>query len=240
MTKQKFFIVTIVGLALVSGCTRKYDFPKQGNTSSVTIVNATVNAPAVIPTFTNSTVQWIATATSVSFGNSMEYGIPSGSTALHFWESSDTTQSLFNGSFDLAPQGIYTLFLCGNYQFKNTADTVFTMDVIPYHSVTDSTMSIRFINLSPDSEPLSVDVQGNSPGSTITSLPYKSVSAFVSYSATSAATAPTFEIRDAASGNILLTTSASILPFKSMTVAVIGQESPSGTVPLSTITVNNY
>jgi len=41
------------------------------------------------------------------------------------------------------------------------------------HASTDSVAGIRFVNLSPVTSPVSVDIKGLSNGSEVTSLPYK-------------------------------------------------------------------
>ena len=67
----------------------------------------------------------------------------------------------------------------------------------------DSVFGVRFINLAPGSNPISVDIQGNANGTEAASLAYKAYSGFNKHPATAAIISYTFEFRDAASGKLL-------------------------------------
>jgi len=223
-----------------SSCTRHYDLGPIPVASSITVVNAAINAPAVVVDFSNSPVQWIASAETISFGSSFEYSIPSGQTPVSVIETPDSTQDLFDGTVEFTPQGIYSLFLSGILNGQNQADTLLTIDNPPYFSINDSMMGFRFVNLSPGSNPISVDIQGSANGSTVASLGYKGITGFMPFPATSAYTQYSFEIRDAATGKLLTTASPNVETFQSMTIAVIGQEDSTAATPIQAIEINNF
>jgi hypothetical protein len=82
-------------------------------------------------------------------------------------------------------------------------DTLFTTDTPPYHPPSDSTIGLRFVNLSPASAPVSVNITGGANGSEVSSLPYKSITDFNNYPATAAISDYNFEFRDAATGALI-------------------------------------
>jgi Domain of unknown function (DUF4397) len=103
-------------------------------------------------------------------------------------------------TLDLPVGSINTLFVAGT---TSRPDTLFIREQLPHHQTADSTMGIRFINLSPGSQPVSINLAEQAPGSEIASLPYKGVSGFRRYPATSDISSYTFEFRDKASGALL-------------------------------------
>lgn len=153
---------------------------------------------------------------------------------------------MFNGVLNLSAGGLYSLFITG----KDTTapDYLLVRDTVPLH--TDSTTGIRFVNLSTNSSPVSVDIRGQANGSEVSSLSYKAITGFKSYAATSAISRYTFEFRDMASGNLLasytltgVNTIAPTIPntvlFRNLTIALIGQPS-GGTVPQQCILINSF
>jgi len=240
MKKSKFilFIITIQ-LSLFS-CNKNGNIVKPGAISAFTIVNATVNSQPVVPDFSNSPVNYYSDAQNISFGSFFEYSIPSGNVPFNISQVTDTTHKIFSGSFNLKPATIYSLFLAGQLTTaSSTVDTLFTIDHPPYHSVTDSVAGVRFINLSPGSNPVSVDIQGNAIGSEVESLAYKKITAFKAYMDTSEVPASgqyVFEFRDAASGTLLTTfTYSNMERFDNVTIVFYGLPSNQ-----SAFTVNDF
>ncbi|HZY37575.1 MAG TPA: DUF4397 domain-containing protein [Mucilaginibacter sp.] len=171
-------------------------------TSSLTIVNAIVgSSPLIADYYGDKNVStYYSTAPSIPFGSSNEYGITSGSVPFVIYQQSDTTNAVYRNSITLAGQGIYSLFLSGS---TTTPESIITTDHPPYHPAADSTVGVRFINLSPGSSPVSVNIQGKANGSEVQTLAYKSITSFKNYPATYNVSQYIFEFRDAGSGNLL-------------------------------------
>jgi hypothetical protein len=102
-------------------------------------------------------------------------------------------------------------------------------------------MGIRFVNLSPGSAPVSVDIQGGANGSEAASLPYKSITAFKDYPATPAVSAYTFEFRDLASGALLASYRVNSTPYLNYTIALEGIPGVgTGATAQAAYLINNY
>jgi hypothetical protein len=95
----------------------------------------------------------------VPYTTSFEYSVPSGNTPLIWYQTTDTIHAIYKGTVDFKDDSIYSLFLCGTIAQPGS---LLTVDNPPYHSAQDSTMGIRFINLSFGSNPVSVDIHESS------------------------------------------------------------------------------
>lgn len=204
--------------------------------SSVTIVNALAGSDPIVPVFGIGNPPNFENAVQINYGSSQVYSPLSGNTSLSIKPITDTNHSIFNGNLDLKPGGIYSIYFSGNL---TKPDTLLSWDIIPVHA--DSTVGIRFINLSPGSEALSINLIGTSdPVSAYNSLEYRKIGPFKSYPAhAGAASEYDFEIRNAKTGDVLATFNWSYSLFKNTTVVISGVEN-SGDNPIIVFTVNNY
>jgi hypothetical protein len=227
---------------LLGSCTKDLTNVKIAPVSAVTVVNGVVNSNPLIADLSgaDSVASYFASTPQISYGGFQEYSIPSGKVPAVVFQNSDTAVALFQATLNLAPHAVYSIFLSAADTGGKSIDTLITLDNPPYHSVTDSTDGIRFVNLSAGSNPISVDIQGNPYGSEVNSLAYQAITNFKNYPAGYNFTQYNFEIRDAASGNLLTTYSYGVSPFKNITLAVIGSEDSTATVPLSVTQINNY
>jgi hypothetical protein len=233
----------IVLLFLLFSCNKSENNVKQLSISAMTVVNAVVNAGPLISDITgaDSVASYYSAARQISYGTFFENSIPSASTVpVVIYQLSDTTHALFNAKLNLQPNSIYSLFLSGTLNGQNSPDSLLTVDHPPYHPPTDSSSGIRFVNLSPGSSPISVNIQGNPSASEVSTLSYRNITGFKNYPATTNITQYTFEIRDAASGNLLTAYTYNIAPYQNITIAVIGSKDPNVGVPITTIQVNNF
>jgi hypothetical protein len=110
----------------------------------------------------------------------------------------DTTKFIFNQSITCQKGDIYSLFMTG---YIDAPTGLLIKDILPQHP--DSTTGVRFINLSPNSSSLSVNISGNNNGSEVDNLPYKSYTQFIALPAKLAIENYLFEIRDADTGEQL-------------------------------------
>jgi len=142
----------------------------------------------------------------------------------------------YNQPLNVTDKSNYSLFLTG--ASPSAVDAVLITET--YKDYTDSVSGVRFINLSPGSGSISVDIQGNPNGSENTGLEYKTYSGFKQYPATVTAQNAgfTFEFRDSASGNLLATYSYTPVTFHNVTLAVTGMESSANILQVNDL--SNY
>lgn len=212
--------------------------------ASVNIVNAVASSPGIIPVFgTSEAIQYFANAPNIYYQNSQVYSPLSGSNNLYIIENNDTTvlapkRQMFSGTINLAAGGIYSLFLAGD---SIKPDTMFIQDQIPVYN--DSSAGIRFINLSPGSNPISINLVGNNPVTQqeFSSLGYKAISSFRKYVANSNISGNySFEVHDQGSGNLLKTVIWHYTLFRNNTLVISGSEDLTSPTPLLVFQINNY
>lgn len=209
-------------------------------TASLTIVNATVGSKPLATNFNSEGPVPYTTGKRLPYNsfsnNTNQFNAYAGSQRLRLFQYPDTTagdQPLFDLKLDLPVGSISTLFLTGTV---STPDTLFTRDAIPFFAGGDSAMAIRFVNLSPGSAPVSVNMIGLTNGSEIASLPFKKYSEFRTYAVRDAISDYVFEFRDASSGNLLASYIMTGINYKdpnswiyrSFTMALIGRPVGSG------------
>lgn len=206
----KYITVFVLFLIMVS-CSKENNIPK--GTASLTIINAIPGSNKLVTNFSDN----YELSNHYAFANTLPYNTfniyhvfnsYSGMQKLTLYQFPDTlpkSTPLFNLILDLPIGSIHTLFLAGTV---SSPDTLFVADHAPYHSLLDSVTGIRFINLSPGSSPISVNIQGEADGSEVNSLSYKEITDFKNYAATADVSSYTFEFKDAATGELLATYTA--------------------------------
>lgn len=213
--------------------------------ASLNIINAIPTSQPLIPVFgTTDIIQYFSNTIWIYYGGYYGgvqlYSPVGGSNLLYVVQLTDTVptkEKLFSGTLDLAAGSIYSFFLSGD---TTKADTLLVQDHIPYYS--DSTVGVRFVNLSTGSQPISVNLVGNAASQTeFSGLGYRQISSFKSYPATlNVGGLYTFEVRDQASGNLLYTYTWSYTVFRNNTLVISGSEDPASSTPLMVFAVNNY
>src|SRR5579859_2756543 len=153
--------------------------------ASLTIINAVVGADTLVTNFSGEdtlpTNYINADFLIYNFYSSNTPGAPninqfnsySGKQQLALYRYPDTlpkSTPLFRLTLDLPVGSVNSLFLSGT---AASPDTMFIADHPPYHPSSDSTMGIRFVNLSAGSAPVSINLQGQSNGSEAAGLGYK-------------------------------------------------------------------
>ncbi|MGN6177607.1 MAG: hypothetical protein ACTHNW_00385 [Mucilaginibacter sp.] len=202
MKKFSYILLGMVMLMIISAC-KKEALPKASGAASLTIVNAVNGSTALIPNFNSGqTLKYFRTAIQIGYGSSIEFGSYVGNIPLALSDFSDTTKMVYNHTLNIPAYAIQTLFLAGTL---SNVDSFVTTDKVPTLAAADSLCAIRFVNLSPGSNPVSVDIQGKANGSEVSSLAYKSITDFKTYPAKWNISDYNFEIRDASSGVVLAT-----------------------------------
>jgi hypothetical protein len=208
--------------------------------SAITVVNAVINSNPLIADFSgaDSVAAYYYTSQQIGYGTSWEYSVSSNKVPIVVYQISDTNTALYKNDLMLQASTSYSLFLSG--PDTTHIDTLITQDHAPYHSNSDSTVGIRFVNLAPGNNPISVDVQGNSAGSEASKLPYQSITNFKLYPAPLNITQYIFEIRDDASGDLLTTFTYNVVPFQNITIVINGINGGLGNNSLGAFIVNNF
>jgi len=202
--------------------------------ASLNIVNATIDAPNLALNFSPTGFLYAQNQTFIPDGSNLELGVTSGVNVVNLISSVDTTHTMYHGTLNLASGNVYSLYVAGqapNYQ------TVFMQDNIPIYP--DSSAGVRFINLSPDSPPLHISLQGSS-GDVFSALAYKNITAFEKYTATSNIVnngGYNFNVTDA-SGNVLTTFNWVPMVFNKSNTLVIAGSYTNGSI--SVFQVNNF
>ncbi|BAU54068.1 DUF4397 domain-containing protein [Mucilaginibacter gotjawali] len=250
MWKIYFNLFSILGLSLVLASCKKELTNLGSGTSSLTIVNAVVGNDYLLTDFKRgqSTGNYLPPMNGIHYGTATYFNSYSGQQPLALYHLPDTTATsapVFKLTLDLPVNTIHTLFLMGT---QGDPDQLLTTDQLPYHPDSDSTMGIRFINISKTSHPVSVNIAGQANGSEATGLAYKSVTPFKNYNAGSAIKSYTFEFRDQATGELLgscivdgvnndgSSSSPNIRRYKNFTIALLG--APGGNAPNSALIIS--
>jgi len=205
MRKTYFNLLFIVIFSLgLASCKKELTFKVSG-TSSLTLINGVVGNDYLYTDFNGdkSNGVYISQLGAISYGSAIFFNSYSGQQKLGLYQNPDTnanSKPVFNLTLNMPVNTIHTLFLMGTPQ---NPDQLFTTDQLPYHAPSDSTMGIRFVNISQGSAPVSVNLLGQANGSEADTLSYKGVTAFKNYNAGSAVSSYTFEFRDKATGALL-------------------------------------
>ena len=133
-----------------------------------------------------------------------KYYISNSPQPLAFYTFPDTLpgiKPMLNMELNLQMGEAYTLFLAGS---NKSLDSMLIKETIPVLNESDSVSAVRFVNLC-NTAPISVNLKGKPYGSAVQSLPYKGITGYVNYPAGRSIDTYEFEIRDAASGNLITT-----------------------------------
>jgi len=124
----------------------------------------------------------------------------------------------YNQLISMTETGNISLFLSG----ASPANVDTTRINETYKNYADSLCGVRFINLAPGSKPISVNLKGSANGSEVTNLAYRSYSDFIQYTAKVANPSYVFEIRDAATGSLIISYTLATPYFHNVTIALRG------------------
>jgi hypothetical protein len=165
---------------------------------------------------------------------------------------------MFNGVLNFKAASLYSLFITGTD--TTNPDFLFVQDALSV--IKDSAVGIRFVDLSTGSNPISINLEGNSIGSEVSNLSYKGITNFKQYINNSTTSDYLFVVRDATTGDSLtqfdfqiagsinngngLTdpsnspNNGTLLTFRNVTLAIYGSENSLSNNPLSTMLIDNY
>jgi hypothetical protein len=233
MQQPKLLPALIMLLVLSSSCHKSTD----DTPVNVNIVHAIINGDAVISYVGyNPAMTFPATAASIKFGAAAKYNTAGGANNVLVTTAASKT-SLYSGTLNLDAGGIYSLFLCGT---STAPDTMLIKEQISNYS--DSSAGVRFVNLSPQSPAMKVNIAGAAGTTVVDPIAYKQASAFIKFSATTSITGNkyTFEVRSAANDSLLLTYPWSYTRFRNNTLVITGYATQGSSPTLKIYPVNNY
>lgn len=218
MKKILYTLLSVILLFLGAAC--KKDDTKYSATSDVFVINAAVGAGSIRVNPGSGGSFSYAKAADIAYGASNTYPGFVGNTTITVVSSADTTKTLAQNSLNVQP--INTLYISGQ---SPTIDTMFRVEKnLPYIAGSvinaDSSLYIRFVNLSPNSTPLNVNIKAATSNVT-SNLGYKGISDFVKYSAKATSGTYTFEFRDPATNTLLATYPINSNSFRYRTIAII-------------------
>jgi len=144
--------------------------------------------------------------------------------------TTDTTDAIFAGNFNLLAGGVYSLFLAGQL---GAVDTVLIHELIPRYS--DSSCGVRFINLVYNGNPIFIQ-QTSTPGvAEFPAMSYRQYSTFRQYPADVSHGSYSFDVVDNITNEVLASYTLSTPYFQNVTLAWIGDASAP-----TIVQINNY
>lgn len=146
-----------------------------------------------------------STGGSLMYGFGIQINSYSGLQRLRLFHYPDTMSKddpLFDLQLNMPVSSVNTLFLTGTL---NAPDTVLIRESIPFIPGSDSSMALRFINLSQGSDAISINLKGHNNGSEVNSIAYKNITEFKKYAVLHSVNEYVFEFRNAITGDSITT-----------------------------------
>ncbi len=221
----------------------KKDNTVYSSSTTVNVVNAAVNVAAIKVNLNNTPIVY-ASASQVAYGAAALYFTTGPTSPVTIVVSADTTTFLVKNAISFQP-GVYTMIIAGQ---SPAIDTLIRQEInYPYihndPTAIDSSINIRFVNLSPNSSPVNINIK-NSASTEVSNLGYKDMTAFKKYAALSGNTKYIFEIRNATTNTLLTTYTLSITAtnrFKNVAITLKGLVgTTSGTNAFGVFVVNYF
>ncbi len=209
-------MIILTGLVIQS-CKKEESTPAL---ASITIVNAAIDVAAAKAYASDKKINWssILAADVVSFANFKHFGVFTGSKNVIAVNSADTTKTLYTGTGEFKEAGMNTLFLCGQ---TGSYEGIYLPDEnLPNY--TEEVVGIRFINLSPNSPTVSLNLVATPSVNETASLAYKQKTAFKTYLASTVTAGIAFQVKDAGTGVLLASyvlPATAVSPYTTATVA---------------------
>lgn len=150
---------------------------------SLSVINAAIGSGTVKVNYFGKPINWAnytGSLGNVNFGSSQILTIFNLNNDYPFTivPSTDTTNKIVNTKLPMNTDGIYSLYLIGE---PGKYDYIYNKEAnIPYN-LTDSSVSIRFINLSPNSPSVNITLASTPTVNEVQGLAYKSQSNFKQY-----------------------------------------------------------
>lgn len=247
------YICLFLGAGALGACSKT---PVPPGAISLTIVN-TLTTPLIVNFNEEDTILFTARGTGqiVERNNALAFGLNGGKQIVNLREINTSNpvytwpdHSMLNLLFDLPAGAMGSLFISGT---KEVPDTLLVRDAPIYFPVGDSSMGIRFVNLSGEKAAVDVNLAGQADGSETADLAYKNITAFKRYPADASVQRYVFEFRNASDGSLLATATmnninnpgtsgaANLWRHRNFTLVFRGVQGSAGSPPAAFI-VKNY
>jgi hypothetical protein len=226
----------LLSLVIFFSC-KKSSYNEVVPTAALNVINAATDVPALSVNFTRNPISFSKYQQLISYGASWEWGLPPLDTTISLISSADTSNIFYSSPFSFKAGKIYSLYVVSG---AAKGDILFMEDSIPAYQ--DSAAGIRFINLSPDSGPVTINMQGSDPGQTeFQEMAFKQISPFKKYSIASPFNgAYNFEIWSKTTNTLLANFTWSCRFQRNHTAVISGSIDPSSLTPINVFPVNNY
>lgn len=240
---KRYSFLAIISLCWMS-CKKSTTEPE--SVTTVNVINASVDLGAVKVDVTGGNTAFVyATAPAINYGASKLFYTPTLNFKVAVSPVSDSGKTVFNNTIAFNG-GWYSLIITGRSPNIDTLvreETNFPF--IPKDRIlntTDSVVTVRFANLSPNSSSLKVKLS-TATTNEIDNLPYKSISSWKAYASLATSTSYVFQVRDANTDALLVSYTLAANAsnrFKNVMLVIRGlQGTTSGTNALG-ISVINY
>lgn len=230
---MKRIVYTLFMIAIIAAACKKENNIKITPLSSVNVTNAIFNSSPVIVNTTDGSIPFSNSPTHIAYQSYGQYSMIAGAATVSVTYASDTLKPIITQKVNAANGSYYSMFLSGT---AGAVDIVLVKD--NYTNYADGVCGVRFINLSSDSHPISINITGNSNGNEVSNLAYKAYTNFKKYAVTASNNSFSYDIRDAATGNFLTTFVLYAPTFQNVTLALTGLENDPNGVAIEQI--NNY
>jgi hypothetical protein len=207
MKHRSFPIAVLITLMGLPACKKSVITPEP--LAAVNVTNVVVGGAAL---------NYNTTTMTVNNNNYTQLTMIAGSSMLDLYPAASPKSPYYNQTIQTVAGDNYSLFLSG--ASSASIDAILVKE--SYSNYADSVCGVRFINLSPNSNPVSVNVTGQANGSTVTSLAYKEYSGFIKLPAATANPTYAFQIRDVGTGNVLASYTLTSPLFNNVTIVFRG------------------
>lgn len=255
MRKLLYFFTALAGFASVASCTK--ESIRSDGAASLTIVNALVDTSYRSLMVTSHQLTGVPQTTvsplipQAISDDSNEFGFLSGKKNFYLYTVRNDKlvagPPLLTLNVDFPDGYIGSLFVAGTLK---QPDTLLIKDQPLYFPPADSSMGLRFVNLSQGGLPVSVNIRGQANGAEVNGLPFKAVTEFRRYAANAAAGSYVFEFRNSATGALLAsftisnvnnpgTASPNLWRYRNFTLVLCGVPGSAVTPPSAFIVKNH-
>lgn len=181
-TNAILILILLLAATMVS-CKKKDEYTAS---AAFVAVNAVVNTNFVLAEFNiDRSKIYLGSTKYITYAENSQYtpmSLTPGTHTINLWNYPDTTAHdapIKTISFDASIAGMYTLFYTGS---KSNTDTMLVKEEFPSYAYSDSSFSIRFLNLAKGSNPVRVELNGVAQP-LVTGLAYKARGGWNSFSA---------------------------------------------------------
>jgi hypothetical protein len=250
MCKQIFFYSLILLVIVNSGCKKESNFGSQP--VAIQVINGALTTPIMLKMNGKLNLSGVGSnpTSAIQFGDGAFYYSEGKPTQIDIMKRRDTSL-LTSSSYDLKNNGIYTLLVAG--ELPNIQTVLVEETNYPFIKQTktptdaDSVINIRFVNLCPDVQPLTIRLSGSTTNE-VNALTFKGYTPFKAYPAkitdyygTIGYSILSFDIVE--NGKVLTTYSMFVYDpnrFKNIALVLVGKKTPSPGQPGLSVNAINY